>query len=604
MSVRPSPPSRLYEPNEPIPGTVYRVLKLLAQGGMGNVYDVEDVTVGKRYVLKTLTPDLVGRTDLTRRMDAEARVLARLSHPNIVEVITAGTTADSLALPFLVMERLYGQSLRTVLDKRGAVEFPYACKVAIDLLDALEHAHEHGVIHRDVKPENVFLHRTPFGVTVTKLLDFGVMRLSDARVRETQGRFVGTLRYAAPEQLTAQQITPAVDIYAAALVLYELLCGVGPFDDEETSAKIAKAHVTREAPRASTHVSLPAAVDELLARALSKNPAERPADAFSFAAELRKVASPLRVSEAPPSSAPTHAHPMPVVSTAASPALNDAALQIGASSGVSTTPKTPANLDGDTPPTRGTAGDGIPTEFLTEVAGAAPPLDRAATLAASSPLDPRPAVVIDRGAPTRSMVAEEQAPVPPTNGAPASLRRTAPLVAPTPVPNDFQFAKESAPAESTEPSAISSEPRSRARSPYRAVWWLAAGACGIVLVALVFVFAVPRLRHAASTGGVTSERAEPRAEPSSATVAAPQPSALAAPLPTVSPLPSASTDAAVSAGTSFTPSSHSTAPARMAPSGNGASTPSRATVARPQGSGQGTKPGQSGPASKLPGIDF
>src|SRR5271169_1406514 len=223
---------RDYRPGEHVPGSVYRVVRLIGAGGMGTVYDVEDTTIGKRYVLKTLHPQLGAREDLARRMQNEARTLARLNHTNIVEVITAGVTGDDLKLPYYVMERLNGQSLRLVLEKKGQLELAHAYHIAIDLLDALDHAHDKGVIHRDVKPDNIFLHRTSAGVTVTKLLDFGILSLLDATNRETAGRFLGTLRYAAPEQLRGDKPTPKVDVYATALVLYEMLAGCGPFDDE------------------------------------------------------------------------------------------------------------------------------------------------------------------------------------------------------------------------------------------------------------------------------------------------------------------------------------------------------------------------------------
>src|SRR6516165_10293876 len=177
--------ARDYEPGESIPGTVYQVVRRLGSGGMGTVYEVEDTTIGKKYVLKTLHPQLGSREDLARRMQDEARTLARLNHPNIVEVITAGITADDLRLPYYVMERLNGQSLRSILTKKGRLDLPYVYHIGIDLLDALDHAHDKGVIHRDVKPDNLFLHRTAAGVTVTKLLDFGIVSVLDGTARET-----------------------------------------------------------------------------------------------------------------------------------------------------------------------------------------------------------------------------------------------------------------------------------------------------------------------------------------------------------------------------------------------------------------------------------
>jgi serine/threonine-protein kinase len=279
-----------YQPGQQLPGTVYKVLRLIGVGGMGSVYDVEDTTIGKRYVVKTLHPKLGAREDLARRVLKEARTLARLNHPNIVEVITAGVTADDLKLPYYVMERLNGQSLRIVLDKKGRLEINHAYHIGIDLLDALDHAHDKGLIHRDVKPDNIFLHRTQAGVTVTKLLDFGIVSVLDAGTSETAGRFLGTLRYAAPEQLRGESPTPKMDVYAAALVIYEIIAGRGPFDDQGDGSAIGAAHINKLPPRLSSHVTgVPRELDNLLVAALDKDPRRRPRDAFSFAASLRNL---------------------------------------------------------------------------------------------------------------------------------------------------------------------------------------------------------------------------------------------------------------------------------------------------------------------------
>jgi serine/threonine protein kinase len=289
LSRRKAMRSRDYQPGEDVPGTVYKVLRLIGAGGMGTVYDVEDTTIGKRYVLKTLHPRLGAREDLARRIQNEARTLARLHHPNIVEVITAGVTADDLKLPYYLMERLSGQSLRLVLEKKGQLELSHAYHIGIDLLDALDHAHDKGVIHRDVKPDNIFLHRTLVGLTVTKLLDFGIVSMLDTSHLETAGRFLGTLRYAAPEQLRGDKPTAKTDVYSAALVLYEIIAGRGPFDEEGDAHRIAAAHINKYPPPVSQFARVPRELDVLLMAALAKNPEARPRDAFSFAASLRNL---------------------------------------------------------------------------------------------------------------------------------------------------------------------------------------------------------------------------------------------------------------------------------------------------------------------------
>ncbi len=280
---------RTYQPGNQVPGTVYRVRRLIGAGGMGTVYDVEDTTIGKRYVLKTLHPQLGARDDLARRMQKEARTLARLNHPNIVEVFTAGVTADDLRLPYYVMERLNGQSLRVVLEKKGRLDLGHAYHIAIDLLDALDHAHDKGVVHRDVKPDNIFLHRTSAGITLTKLLDFGIVSVLDGGSHETAGRFLGTLRYAAPEQLRGERASPKSDVYSAALVVFETLAGRGPFDDEGDPIRISGAHLHKTPPPLSQFIPVPPELDALLRAALAKDIESRPRDAFAFAASLRNL---------------------------------------------------------------------------------------------------------------------------------------------------------------------------------------------------------------------------------------------------------------------------------------------------------------------------
>jgi serine/threonine protein kinase len=308
---------RDYQPRERVPGTVYRVVRLIGAGGMGTVYEVEDTTIGKSYVLKTLHPQLGSRDDLARRMQDEARTLARLNHPNIVEVITAGITADDMRLPYYVMERLNGQSLRSILTKKGRLDLAHVYHIGIDLLDALDHAHDKGVIHRDVKPDNIFLHRTAAGVTVTKLLDFGIVSMLDGGRNETAGRFLGTLRYAAPEQLRGDKPSPRTDVYAAALVIYEMVAGRGPFDAEGDSQKIGSAHLHKAPPSVTKHVTVPKELDSLLLAALSKSPDARPRDAFSFAASLRNLE---RMEGSPPRSMPPQSGSRPSSRSASKPA--------------------------------------------------------------------------------------------------------------------------------------------------------------------------------------------------------------------------------------------------------------------------------------------
>ena len=283
-----------YQDGHLIVGTVYRVVRHIGTGGMGSLYEVEDTTVGRHFVLKTLHPELIDREDLAVRMQQEARALGRLSHPNIVEVITAGVTGDAFKMPFYVMERLVGHNLRTVIDVRkgepGGIGIGNAYRICIDVLSALQHAHDCSMVHRDVKPENIFLHRSPSGATVTKLLDFGIVRMLNREASLTRGKFLGTLRYSSPEQITGtREIGPASDIYSLALVLYELLVGRGPFDDAGDAFKVGAAHAGQTPPPPSRFSRVAPQVEKLLLHCLEKQPEARPRSAGAFAAELHRA---------------------------------------------------------------------------------------------------------------------------------------------------------------------------------------------------------------------------------------------------------------------------------------------------------------------------
>ena len=278
-----------YKDGQTIPGTVYRVHRALGSGGMGTVYDVEDTTVGRRYVLKTLHGDLAERADLASRLSREARALAKLQHLNIVEVYTSGTTQDQLHLPYYVMERLDGQSLRTIVSRKGRLPLEQALDLASDLLEALDHAHEHGIIHRDVKPDNIFVTRGRDGRSIAKLLDFGIAKLTQRTNTVQTAGFLGTFRYAAPEQILGREITPRTDLYSAALVLYEMVAGHGPFDDLGSEVDIGKAHVNMAPPPLSRFGPVPADLERLVATMLAKNAQDRPPNAYSVTQSLREL---------------------------------------------------------------------------------------------------------------------------------------------------------------------------------------------------------------------------------------------------------------------------------------------------------------------------
>ncbi len=572
-----SPGARDYPPGERIPGTVYLVLRRLGAGGMGTVYDVEDTTIGKRYVLKALHPQLGDREDLARRILNEARTLARLHHPNIVEVITAGVTTDERRLPYFVMERLTGHSLRIVLEKKKLLDLPHALHIAIDLLDALEHAHDMRVIHRDVKPDNIFLHRTSAGITVTKLLDFGIVSLLSAGARETAGRFLGTLQYAAPEQLRGEDPTPRMDIYSAGLVLYELVAGRGPFDDLKDSTLIAQAHLRSVPPPLSQFAVVPPQLDALVAAALAKIPDGRPRDARSLATSLRNIKQAIQgrpgdstgnLATAPSIDPPSNAAPFVDVQRASS----------GGSYVISPAPLPPP------PP----SDESLPR---TTVRGMVPPTGFGLASPADLPVTASSADLIDREAATHSLALAE--PIAAQAGteilapplAPGGTMRVYPL----PMVDDIapiRWPSEQPPAlsEGAQVSTLDGVTAPGTRSRAMLVMTLSA-TLGLAAVAVALLF----VRREGTHG-----RAEPPpvTEPPAGAIVAPAPAPAPAPTPTPTLAPLALEQPAPAPSVTPGPSvPAATAPASTRPAPRPRSTASGKPAAPPPGLGDRPGPG-------------
>jgi serine/threonine-protein kinase len=252
---------------------------------MGRVYEVEHVELGKRFVLKALQRELARREDLVARLRNEWRALARLEHPNIVSVTDAGTSANGV--PFYVMERLEGETLSTLLHRARRLLPQQALAIAAGILDGLHAAHQIGVVHRDVKPPNIFL----IGPTTVKVLDFGIAKIQDAgNVITARGMAVGTPRYMSPEQANGTAVDARSDVYATGLMLFEMVSGVGPFDDARDNNELLLAQLGRKAPLLSSISVVAPELDALVAGMLAKDPRERPRDAHQVAEALRALA--------------------------------------------------------------------------------------------------------------------------------------------------------------------------------------------------------------------------------------------------------------------------------------------------------------------------
>ena len=269
-----------------VPGTPYRVVGMLGAANAGSVYEVEHVELGKRFALKAL-PRRAARFDTVGRLKNEWRALARLAHPNIIAVTDAGTTPDGL--PFFVMERLEGESLRARLEREGRLRASEAIGIAAGVAAALGAAHRIGVVHRDVKPESIFLAR---GGRV-KLQDFGLAKLHSAPSKLTSARRRG--RHAALHGARAgtgrEGRSPRRLLRAGAGAVRDA-GGRGPFDDAEDTGAMLLRRATGKAPSLATRAGgLPADLDALVAELLARNPASRPPDARSIADELQQIGS-------------------------------------------------------------------------------------------------------------------------------------------------------------------------------------------------------------------------------------------------------------------------------------------------------------------------
>ncbi|HEX2876975.1 MAG TPA: protein kinase [Polyangiaceae bacterium] len=289
---------REFQDGEVVPGTRYRVTRLIGAGGMGRVYEVEHVELGKRFVLKALQRELSRREDLVARLRNEWRALARLEHPNIVNVTDAGTSENGV--PFYVMERLEGETLSALLHRQRRLVPQQALAIAAGILDGLHAAHQIGVVHRDVKPPNIFL----TAPTKVKVLDFGIAKIKDAKdVITARGLAVGTPRYMSPEQAQGSGVDPRSDIYATGLMLFEMVSGVGPFDDARDHNELLLAHLGRPAPPLSSISVVAPELDAVVAAMLAKDPRERPPSARHIADTLRAMSQ--RYALYPATEAPT-----------------------------------------------------------------------------------------------------------------------------------------------------------------------------------------------------------------------------------------------------------------------------------------------------------
>jgi serine/threonine protein kinase len=265
----------------------YIVKERLAEGGMGAVYLAEQPSVGRSAVIKVLSPSRSGGREQVARFEQEALAASRLNHPNIVTIYNFGALDDGTL--FLAMEHLEGRSLKQLIEAEAPLPVARALAVARQIAVALADAHRHQVVHRDLKPSNVMMVTRGTERDFVKVVDFGVAKIQGTDLTMA-GQLCGTPAYMSPEQCRGHEIDGRSDLYSLAIVLFEMLTARLPFV-ADTPLGFVASHMTQAPPRASTLIDVPDALDALLARALAKDPAERPASADAFVEELDAATS-------------------------------------------------------------------------------------------------------------------------------------------------------------------------------------------------------------------------------------------------------------------------------------------------------------------------
>jgi eukaryotic-like serine/threonine-protein kinase len=285
------------EPADPLIGRVidgrYRVIEKIGAGGMGAVYKVEHLAMGKLAAMKVLHPSLTQDKEVASRFRREAEAVSRLSSPNTVQVFDFGESGGSM---YLVMELCKGEDLGAIVRRDGPLGFARLAPMMIQVCDALSEAHELGIVHRDLKPENLLVARARDGRDLVKVLDFGLAKLRDSEELNqvtARGSLIGTPFYMSPEQIRAEELDARSDIYSLGALMYRVLTGAHPFS-APTPVAVLTMHLTEELVLPSVRAPerhLSSRVDAIVAKAMAKRREERYASADELKEALAEAAS-------------------------------------------------------------------------------------------------------------------------------------------------------------------------------------------------------------------------------------------------------------------------------------------------------------------------
>jgi serine/threonine-protein kinase len=263
----------------------YEIVRVLGSGAMGVVYEAHDSKLHRRVAIKTIIKsamaDAAQAADYSERFMREAQAVARLNHPNIVTVYDFGEEGD---IAYFVMEFIQGHELKEHLDGEVKFSLEKSLGLMIELLGALDYAHAQGIVHRDIKPANIMLDQTGR----LKLTDFGVVKMLDSQEGTQAGTMVGTPGYMSPEQILGTKVSPQSDIFAAGVVLYQLLTWKKPFTGEGVFTIQQKIVNEVPAPPSTLNANLPPFLDQIVNKALAKKPEQRYARASEFAGDLKR----------------------------------------------------------------------------------------------------------------------------------------------------------------------------------------------------------------------------------------------------------------------------------------------------------------------------
>lgn len=290
--------------DEMIFGRRYRVTERIGSGGMADVYKAVDETLGRTVAVKVMHAHYASDPEYVARFRQEAAAAANLSHPSIVNIYDFGIEGET---PYIVMELVRGTDLKTIVQQRGPLDPAKVAEYGAQVCSALAAAHGYGIIHRDIKPQNLVL--MPDGRV--KVMDFGIARAVDSDATQT-GSVLGTAQYVSPEQAQGRTLGPASDLYSLGVCLYELATGRLPFDGD-TPVAVALKHVNDEpAPPSVFRPDIPRSLEAVIVRAMAKDPSHRYRSAEDMRADLQRAAAGAPVT-APPAPRPDDTSVMPAV---------------------------------------------------------------------------------------------------------------------------------------------------------------------------------------------------------------------------------------------------------------------------------------------------